>query len=161
VRDDEREDNHILCKTTGSDRFPANHAYDTARRTLAGENQKVPGSIVVVAIILAAVLFPYVGAYFAVIYVTFGATMLVTHVPSPTFAPSLVDRVVSTTGISPTLAWPAMIAMLIFILGLCCIVRAVWDRRWSAYADAATLSLGFLATMAVALLRLGNKWPFP
>jgi hypothetical protein len=119
----------------------------------------MPWSIWTVAIMLAAISLPLVGEYIAMIVLAFGATVLAAHSPKPGFAPFLTDRIVSITAINPTYVGPAIVAALILVGGLCCLARALWDRRWSGYAHAATLSLGFLAAFATAFFRLSNKWP--
>ena len=120
---------------------------------------KMPWSIWVVAILLAAISFPFVGEGVAMVFLAFGATILSGYSPKPGFAPFLTDSIVNATGINPTYVGPALIAALILVAGVCCLVRALWDRRWSGYAHAATLSLGFLAAFATAFLRLSNRWP--
>jgi hypothetical protein len=120
---------------------------------------KMPWSIWTVAILLAVISLPLVGEYVAMVFLAFGATVLSAHSPKPGFAPFLTDRLVSTTGINPTFVGPALIAALILVAGLCCLIKALWDQRWTGHAHTATLSLGFLAAFATAFLRLSNRWP--
>ena len=119
----------------------------------------MPWSIWVVAILLAVISLPFVGEYVAMIFLAIGAMILSGYGAKVGYVPFLTDWIVSATAINPTYAGPATVAALILLAGLCCLAKALWDRRWSGYAHAAMLSLGFLAAFATAFLRLSNRWP--
>jgi hypothetical protein len=118
----------------------------------------MPWSAVTVAILLAAIAFPYLGEYIAMVVLALSALIFVSVIPVQAPGP-MIRSIAHATGINPEYVGPGALVVLIFALGLYCLVRALLERRWSDHAHAATILWGFLAITAVAFLRLSDRWP--
>jgi hypothetical protein len=100
-------------------------------------------------VLLAALFVPVVGEYMAIVIIGFSFLPII--FVQQNFGPE-INGIARAHGLDGNYLTVGTVAAPIFFFGVCCLVKALWDRN-PKIAVAGVVSLGYLAVTALAYFR--------